>query len=149
MPRPRTLVEIPPGEAVFIVEALILDGRLDPRTLAEYRTRYQAEISTLESRIARLRALAGPLVPATLTGAAVAAAAAAAAPAVRRAARRVAAKVSPERMRTRELQGRYLALMRQIPKTVVKQRFGKDAIGKKGKEAVLAEMEKYVAANKK
>ena len=26
------------------------------------------------------------------------------------------------------LQGRYLGLMRQIPKTVVKQRFGKDAI---------------------
>jgi len=39
--------------------------------------------------------------------------------------------------------------MRQIPPTVVKQRFGKTAIATKGKEAILAEMEKYVSGRKK
>jgi len=151
MARPRKVVEVPPGEAVFIVEALILDGRIEPSMLAEYRARYLEEIRTLESRIAHLRSLGGPVIPVAV-GVAVAAAAPAVARAIRRAGpkavakvRKAAARVSPERMKSRELQGRYLGLMRQIPKDVVKKRFGKDAIGKKGKESVIAEMQQYIA----
>ena len=152
MPKTNRSIQVPPGEAVFIVEALILDGRIDPTTLGEYRARYLEEIRTLETRIAHLRGLAGPLVPAAV-GAAVAAAAPAVVRAIRGAApkaaakaRKVAAKVTPERIKSRALQGRYLGLMRQIPKDVVKKRFGKDAIEKKGKEAVLEEMQKYIAS---
>ena len=153
MARSRKVVQIPPGEASFILEAMVLDGRINPKLLDEYRRRYLDEISAIEARLARLRDLGGPAV-----GAALGAAAVAVAPAVRRAARRAgpkvrakvkkaAAKLTPERMKTRELQGRYLGLMRQIPKSVVKQRFGKDAIKEKGKESVIAEMQKYLEQN--
>jgi len=155
MAKSRKVVEIPPGEAVFIVEALILDGRLEPRTLEEYRGRYLQEIQSLEARIARLKDLASPLLPAAVGAVAVVVAQRAArgvrlaAPRVarrlKRTASRAASTVSPERARTRALQGKYLGLMRQIPRSVVKQRFGKDAIAKKGKEAVIAEMESYLS----
>ena len=153
MARRGKVVEIPPGEASFILEAMVLDGRLNPKLLDEYRRRYLDEIKTIEARLARLRDLGAPVLAAVVGGAAVAAA-----PAVRRAGRRVApkvrarvrkaaAKLTPERMKTRELQGRYLGLMRQIPRPVVKQKFGKDAIKEKGKEAVIGEMQKYIEQN--
>ena len=152
MARPRKVVQIPPAEAVFILEAMVLDGNVSTSTLDEYRARYVSEIHTLEARLARLKDLAMPAVT-TAIGAAVAAAAPAVARAVRgRRAKKVAARigravkgVTPERILSRKLQGRYLGLMRQIPKTVVKQRFGKDAIKESGKEAVITEMEKYLA----
>lgn len=153
MARKGKVVQVPPGEASFILEAMVLDGRLSPKTLDEYRRRYLDEISAIEARLARLRDLGGPAI-----GAALGAAAVAVAPAVRRAARRAgpkvgksvrraAEKLTPERIKTRELQGRYLGLMRQIPRNVVKQKFGKDAIKEKGKEAVIAEMQKYLEQN--
>jgi hypothetical protein len=151
MPRSRKIVEVPAGEAVFIVEALMMDGRLDTKVLEEYRARYRSEVASLESRIARLRSLAAPLAPA-----AIGAVAAAAVPAVRRRVKKAvqAAKaavsggakpVSPERVKSRALQGKYLGLMRQIPKSVVKKQFGRDAIAKQGKEKVISEMEKYLS----
>lgn len=153
MARPRKVVQIPPGEAVFILETMILDGRINPKMLDEYRRRYLDEISSIEARLARLRDLSGPALPAVL-GAAVAAAAPSVTRAVRRAApkvgakiRKAAAKLTPERIKARELQGRYLGLMRQIPRNVVKQRFGKDAIKEKGKEAIIEEMKKFIAQN--
>lgn len=153
MARKGKVVQIPPGEASFILEAMVLDGRINPKLLDEYRRRYLDEISAIEARLARLRDLGGPAIGAVLGAAAVAVA-----PAVGRAARRAgpkvrarvkkaAAKLTPERMKTRELQGRYLGLMRQIPRPVVKQRFGKDAIKAKGKEAVIGEMQKYLEQN--
>lgn len=157
MARPRKVVQVPPAEAAFILEALMRDGRLDSNTLGEYRGRFNQEIASLEARLAHLRELSGAVAPAVVR-------AAAAAPAITRAAKRVApkaakavkpaakqasAQVTPERARTRELQGRYLGLMHRVPKTVMKQRFGKDAIAKKGKEAVLAEMERYLSGQKK
>ena len=153
MARRGKVVEIPPGEASFILEAMVLDGRLNPKLLDEYRRRYLDEIKTIQARLPRLRDLGAPVLAAVVGGAAVAAA-----PAVRRAGRRVApkvrarvrkaaAKLTPERIKTRELQGRYLGLMRQIPKPVVKQKFGKDAIKEKGKEAVIVEMQKYIEQN--
>jgi hypothetical protein len=151
MARPRKVVQIPPGEAAFILETMILDGRINPKTLAEYRGRYLDEISSIEARLARLRDLSSPAVSAVL-GAAAAAAAPSVARAVRRAAPKVrakakkaVAKLTPERIKARELQGRYLGLMRQIPRGVVNQRFGKDAIKEKGKEAVIEEMKKFIA----
>lgn len=149
MARSRKVVQIPPAEAVFILEAMILDGKIPTQTLDEYRSRYLAEIQTLEAKLARLRDLAMPAIP-VVVGAAVAAAAPAVARAARAARPKVAAgvlKVTPERMKARILQGRYLGLMRQIPKTVVKDRFGKEAIDARGKENVISDMEKYIAEN--
>lgn len=153
MARKGKVVEIPPGEASFILEAMVLDGRINPKLLDEYRRRYLDEIKTIEARLARLRDLGAPALSAVLGAAAVAVAPAVgraarrAAPKVRARVRKAAAKLTPERMKTRELQGRYLGLMRQIPRPVVKQKFGKDAIKEKGKEAVIVEMQKYIEQN--
>lgn len=147
MARARKAVQIPPAEAVFILESLILDGKIPSQTLDEYRARYLTEIQTLESKLARLKDLASPAIP-VVVGAAVAAVAPAVARAARAARPKIAAgvaKITPERIRSRQLQGRYLGLMLQIPKTVVKDRFGKEAIDSKGKESVIDEMEKYLA----
>ncbi len=150
MPRPRKVVQVPPAEALFILEAMMREGRIDNSAVEEYRARYREEVSSLEARIAQLRELSGSIVSTVV----------AALPTVAHAARRrgrkvarsvkqtttkVSAKVSPERMKIRALQGRYLGLMHKIPATVMKKRFGKDTIEKKGKEAVDAEMEKYVS----
>jgi hypothetical protein len=147
MARTRKVVQIPPAEAVFILEAMILDGKVPTQTLDEYRARYLAEISTLEAKLARLRDLASPALPAVV-GAAVAASIPAVARAARAARPKVVARVmklTPERIRSRQLQGRYLGLMRQIPKNVVKEQFGKEAIESKGKETVISEMEQYLS----
>lgn len=152
MARPRKVVQLPPAEAVFILEAMVADGNVSNNTLEEYRERYVSEIHTLEARLARLKDLAGPVVPAAI-GAAIAAAAPAVVRAVRGSVTRKKVvekvgkvmKLTPERIRSRQLQGKYLGLMRQIPKTVVKQRFGREAIAANGKEAVIADMEKYLA----
>lgn len=147
MARSRKAVQIPPAEAVFLLESMIVDGKIPTQTLDEYRARYLAEIQTLESKLARLRDLATPAIP-VVVGAAVAAVAPAVSRAARRARPKIAAgvaKLTPERIRSRQLQGRYLGLMRQMPKSVVKERFGKEAIDSKGKETVIDEMEKYLA----
>lgn len=149
MARARKVVQVPPAEAVFILEAMISDGNVLPDTLEEYRARYVSEIQTLEARLARLRDLATPIVPAAAVGAAIAAAVPAVVRKVRQGGTKVAAKVAkltPERILSRKLQGRYLGLMRQIPKNVVQSQFGKEAIASKGKEAVIDEMEAYIAA---
>ena len=142
MARARKVVQLPPAEAVFILEAMMLDGNVSTETLDRYRARYVSEIHTLEARLARLKDLASPVMPAAAVGAAIAAAVAARP--------KIASRIkglTPERVRSRQLQGRYLGLMRQIPKNLMQQRFGKEAIAAKGKDAVINDMEAYLAEN--
>lgn len=151
MARTKKQIDIPAAEAKFILESMYRDGVIVKKTLDEYRGRLKQEITTLETQLARLRSLAGPM----LVGAAFAAAPAAVR-ALRGPAKRAAQKIqrvvkkkeSPERIASRQLQGRYLGLMRQIPKNIVKQRFGKDTIKEKGKETVVDEMVAYLANSK-
>jgi hypothetical protein len=150
MARPRTEIELPPAEAKFILEALYRDGHLSRKILDEYRARFGSEVQSLEARLAHLKALTAGALPAA-AGAAVALAAPVAVRGVRkaRAARKgKVADTSPERVATRKLQGRYLGLLRQIPKAM-KKRFGRDAIASKGKEAVVGEMQAYLESPKK
>ncbi|HEX7705228.1 MAG TPA: hypothetical protein VF701_02110 [Thermoanaerobaculia bacterium] len=162
--RSAATLSISAAEALFVVEAMTLDGRIDQQTLAEYRNRYTEEIRSIESRLARLRELAGHIAPA-VAGVAVAVVAPLAARAARQAVSKkrsgagrakpegkqqagkaAKAKLSPERQEIQRLQGEYLGLMHKIPKTIVKQRFGKKAIEAKGKKAVVAEMKAYIKA---
>ncbi|HEV7767772.1 MAG TPA: hypothetical protein VGQ76_22405 [Thermoanaerobaculia bacterium] len=151
MAQPRKVIQVPAAEAAFILEALMREGRIDSRTVEEFRTRYRAEVASLEARLAYLRELSGTVVPAAVGAAAapvvrkVKGAAPRVARATTKAVRKIASRVSPGRTRTRELQGRYLGLMHKIPKAIMKQRFGKEAIASKGKEAVLQEMAAYLA----
>jgi len=155
MARPRTVVDVPAVEAKFVLEALYQDGRINRETLAEYRSRFDSEVRSLESRIAYLRGLAGEEI------AAAASAVSTAIPRVMRAVRRTGAKaaakiarkpaaksqgLSPERIATQQLQGVYLGLLSRVPMNS-KKRFGRDAIKAKGKEAVIAEMKAFLGPN--
>ena len=138
------------SQAKAILEKLIERGRVSRADLNEAKEAIEAERQQL---LARLDQLGGMPVLAA-AGAAAVVTAAAMSPrvrgAVKRAARKARAKaVTPQRAAARILQGRYLGLMRQIPKAVVKKRFGKDAIASRGKQAVVDDMQSYLDAQRK
>lgn len=165
MPRPRsnTPTSYSHGQASYVLDRLISDRRISPGEVARYINDMQGEINDLERRLEQLRAATiGGGAPSA--GAAAPAArrrgrppgsgrgpgrppgrrpgrpgrppaAAAAAPAGRR--RRSA--ITAEQLASRQLQGRYLGLIRQIPasKRGQYQRIAKE----KGREAAIKEMQ--------
>lgn len=110
------------GEALEILRRLLARGVVSAATLAEAREAIRNDIRTLEERLARYKGL--------LEGAAAATVAAAAVPAIRRP--RTAGRAGRAGVRTtegthpasvpngrvtgRQLQGRYMSLIRQVPK---------------------------------
>jgi hypothetical protein len=128
---------------------MINDRRISPNEIIRYVNEMQREIDELEKRLQALRAAAGggggyAAAPARRRGRppgsrnrAKAAAAAAAGRPGRRRRRRSA--ITPEQLASRQLQGRYLGLIRQIPasRRGQYQRIAKD----KGREAAIKEMQ--------
>ena len=165
MPRPRKDApgpQLSSGQAAYVLERLIRDRRVTRTEVAQYVTEMGREISDLEARLQRLREASGGLIAAATAGAAVVAAGTAV---VRRrrgrrgpgrppgrpkgstgAATKTAgkrgrrsAKITAEQLASRQLQGRYLALVRQFPATKRAQ-FAKTAKDK-GREAAIKEMQ--------
>ena len=152
-----------PGQAQYVLERLITERRVSAGDIEGYVAQMGREISDLEQRLQRLRDAAGPAAAAAVIGAAagVAGAAiarrgrkrgrpgrppgrppaaksgAAAAPAKR--GRRRRSSITPEQLASRQLQGRYLALVRQFPATR-RAHFAKVA-KEKGREAAIKEMQ--------
>lgn len=148
MARKKSVPNVPPAEAVYVVESMIGDGRINAVTLETYRNRYRDEIQSLESRLARLKNLGGAVAVGAVAAAAVTSVTS---QSKKRGAskilrpREVSEDAPGERLKIRQLQARYLQLLRQIPKRVAAKRFGRDAIAKDGKESVIQAMERYVA----
>lgn len=169
MPRPRSNppTSYSHGQASYVLDRLISDRRISPGEVARYINDMQREINDLERRLEQLRAASnlgavsemgglGPAAqrrrgrppgsanrgpgrppgrPGRPPGRPPAAAAAPAAP--RR--RRGRSAITPEQLASRQLQGRYLGLIRQIPasKRGQYQRIAKE----KGREAAIKEMQ--------
>ena len=138
---------------------MVSDRRISPNEIVRYVNEMQREIDELEKRLQSLRAAAGgagrgaaaAAAPARRRGRppgsrnrakataapAAAASAGAAAKGGRRGRRRSA--ITPEQLASRQLQGRYLGLIRQIPasKRGQYQRTAKE----KGREAAIKEMQ--------
>ena len=141
MPRPRKPVSLPQlsaAQAQFILERLVNDRRISTSEISRYMSDLQREISALEQRLQSLRSTAGgggahPVRrgPGRPPGSG---ASAPAAPGRRRRRRRSAA-LSPEQRASRQLQGQYLGLIRQIPATRRAQ-YAKIA-KEKGREAAI------------
>lgn len=160
------------GQASYVLDRLIADRRISPGEVSRYVSDMHREISDLESRLQTLRAHAGASTGAgsgpsvTATGKrrgrppgsgkrrgrppgsgkkAAAAASPAAATAgtgggVKR--RRRRARITPEQLASRQLQGRYLGLIRQIPAT---RRGQYQKIAKEsGREAAISAMKSAV-----
>jgi hypothetical protein len=165
MPRPRKDApgpQLSSGQAAYVLERLIRDRRVTRTEVAQYVTEMGREISDLEARLQRLREASGGLIAAATAGAAVVAAGSAvvrrrrgrrgpgrppgrpkgatsAAPKTTRKRGRRSAKITAEQLASRQLQGRYLALVRQFPATKRAQ-FAKTAKDK-GREAAIKEMQ--------
>lgn len=144
MPRPKRAwggVQLSPGQASYVLDRLISDGRISAGDVNRYVSEMHREIAELEQRLQSLREASGVVVrrapaPAAAPRAAAPAAAPAKAGKVRRRRRRSA--ITPEQLASRQLQGRYLGLIRQIPKNRRAQ-FQKTAKDK-GREAAIKEM---------
>lgn len=155
------------GQASYVLDRLVNDRRISHAEINRYVGEMRSEISELESRLQRLREAHGlgetvraaaavvapfrrgrrPGRPGRPPGrprkaaAAPASAAAAAAPAARgrKRARRGKTPITAEQLASRQLQGRYLALVRQFPATK-RASFAKTA-KEKGREAAIKDMQ--------
>jgi hypothetical protein len=134
---------ISPGQAAYVLERLISDRRISMGEVNRYLSRMDGEIEELEQRLERLRGINGAsAAPSTQSrsrrgakagaGAARGAKAAKSTPRKRR-------RVTPEQLASRQLQGRYLALVRRYPANR-RAHFAKVA-KERGREAAIKEMQ--------
>ncbi len=169
MPRPTGSSPLSPGQAAYVVDRLIRDRRLSPGEVNRYISEMGREISDLEKRLQSLREAHGggysgggaapeparrgpgrpkgyrpgrppgrPGRPGRPPGRPPAQTAAAPAKAAGKRGRRRSA-ITPEQLASRQLQGRYLALVRQFPASR-RANFAKTA-KEKGREAAIREMQ--------
>jgi hypothetical protein len=139
--------QLSPGQAAYVLERLIKDRRVTQGDVNRYVSEMTHEISELEARLQKLRSVIAGAVSTVTRRGRPARAEAAPAPAGRKAAKaaprtRRRNSVSPERLASRKLQGRYLALIRQIPANKRPQ-YAKVA-KERGREAAIKEMQAAV-----
>jgi hypothetical protein len=169
MPRPprQPSSGYTPGQAQYILERLIKDRRVSSAELSEYVTDMGREISDLEARLQRLRDAAGPIAAAAAAGIAAGAAGVAmvrrgrkpgrppgrrgpgrppasastgaAASGPKKRGRKKSSAITEEQLASRQLQGRYLALVRRFPASKRAQ-FARTA-KERGREAAIKEMQ--------
>ena len=163
MARPRSSASsaprLSPGQASYVIDQLISERRISVGEINRYLGDMHREISDLEQRLASLKTAAGsqggssrssatpgaarrgrppgrPAGSGRKRGRPAAAASAASSKVAPRRRRRKA--VTPEQLASRQLQGRYLGLIRQIPasKRGQYQKIAKE----RGREAAVREM---------
>ncbi len=162
MPRPRQPQSSPSlssGQASYVIDRMVSERRVSPGEIIRYVNEMQREIDELEKRLQSLRAAAGggsssapsPAPAARRRGrppgsrnrakaaAPSAAASSAGSTGGAKRGRRKKSALSPEQLASRQLQGRYLGLIRQIPasKRAQYQKTAKE----KGREAAIREMQ--------
>ena len=152
--------QLSPGQASYVIERLMKDRRVSAGEINGYLGEMQKEIADLEQRLESLRAATGNASGGSTAGGAATSQGAAgrrrrrgrkggaasaqgagAAPAKRSRSRKPKA-TDPAVLASRQLQGRYLALVRQIPQNRRAQ-FSKLA-KEKSREAAIKEMTDYL-----
>jgi len=157
VPRPRKSSsssssghQLSPGHASYVLQRLIAERRVSAADVQRYAGDIHREIGDLERRLQELRGAGAALV----SGAAprrrgrppgrpaAAAATVAVAAAGRRGRRRRRAAITAEQSASRQLQGKYLSLIRQIPASRRSQfsRIAKE----RGREAAIRELQAAV-----
>ena len=138
MARPRKSVsdrKLSPGQASYVLDRLIGDRRVTRADVQRYVNDMHREIGDLERRMMSLKEAAGGAIRSAIE---------ALTPGQRRGRppgggkKRKSAKITAEQLASRQLQGRYLGLIRQIPasKRGTYQKIAKE----KGREAAIKEM---------
>ena len=135
-PRKSASLHFSPGQAAYVLERLIKDRRVSQGEVNRYMSEMHHEISALEQRLQSLRDAAGALFR---RGPGRPPRSAASAPAATQATkRRRRSAITAEQRASRQLQGRYLGLIRQIPASRRGQ-YQKTA-KEKGREAAIKDM---------
>lgn len=136
-----------PGQAAYVIDRLVADRKVSSADVTRYVSEMGREISELERRLQMLRAAHGTNAPAAAAGARrggrpgrPAAAAAASGAGGRRSRKR--APITAEQAASRQLQGKYLSLVRRFPQNKRAQ-FAKIA-RERGREAAIKEMQQQV-----
>jgi hypothetical protein len=135
-------------EAAILLEKLREMGHITASHLREARSAVVREIEEITGRLTVLKEMAH--VPASSRKAPKSVPAAKtqpAWPAAKRPRKRAKAPISAERRKIMQLQGRYMALGHQIPKSEMSK--FREMIKAKGKEATVKAMETYVAKKQK
>ena len=136
MARPRQPVPtLTPHQAAFVLESAVADGRLSAADVNRYLARLPEHVSMLEAQLARLRGAVMEPVTRILhretTPAPVSAV-----PPTKRQRRKQKQAANP----SRQLQGQYIAYIRQVPE---KDRSKyKAMVAKNGREATIAAIKK-------
>jgi len=123
-----------PGVAKYILEAIVRDGKVEPATIEEYERRHADEANGLLQRlrdlgIDGLQVIKGggsPPQSASTSGAT-----------------KRSEALTPEQLASRQLQGRYLGLIKKIPP----DRRGQfqSTAKEKGREAAIKEMQSFLS----
>jgi O6-methylguanine-DNA--protein-cysteine methyltransferase len=127
--------KLSPGQASYVLDRLIGDRRVTRTDVQRYVKDMQREIGDLERRLQSLKEAAGGVIRSAIQ---------ALTPGKRRGRppgagrKRRSSKITAEQLASRQLQGRYLGLIRQIPasKRGTYQKIAKE----KGREAAIKEM---------
>ena len=138
MARPRkqsSQQKLSPGQASYVLDRLIGDRRVSRTDVQRYVNDMHREIGDLERRLQSLREATGNVIRSAIH---------ALTPGKRRGRppgtgrKRKSAKITAEQLASRQLQGRYLGLIRQIPasKRGTYQKIAKE----RGREAAIKEM---------
>lgn len=139
-PRKASHQHLSPGQASYVLDRLVADRRVSSNEVQRYVNDMHREIGDLELRLRSLREAAGSAIARVVhavTPGRRRGRPAGAAKAGRRRRRRSA--ITPEQLASRQLQGRYLGLIRQIPAS---RRGQYQKIAKeKGREAAIKEMQ--------
>ena len=148
MPRNPQTPHLSEGQAHYVMQRLVQEGRISPAEVTRYVGDVDRDIRELEAKLQRLKSIRQTTVSSSVDSEpkrrgrpridAGAAAESVQAGTTRRG-RRAKRAVTPEVRASRQVQGRYLALIRQIPAS---RRSEYSKIAKeKGREAAISRME--------
>ena len=136
-----------PAQSHYVLSRLIEDRKISTRDIVGYLASMQSEIKALESRLEQLRSLAGAAAaPAVRRGRRPARAAAPAKAARKAKPAKKKVVLSPQQRISRQLQGVYMSLIRQVPKTkrTAYQKLAQD----KGRQAAVDQLKADLAKKK-
>ncbi|MGK2859988.1 MAG: hypothetical protein ACSLFQ_22560 [Thermoanaerobaculia bacterium] len=136
--------QLNPAQSHYVLSRLIEDKKVSARDVVNYLASMQSEIRALENRLEHLRTLSGTSAPARRGRPAKAGKAAKTAKAPKPAKRKVV--LSPKQRVSRQLQGVYMSLIRQVPKTrrTAYQKLAQE----KGRQAAVDQLKTDLAKKK-
>ncbi|MCM2315869.1 MAG: hypothetical protein NDJ92_12050 [Thermoanaerobaculia bacterium] len=136
--------QLSPAQSHYVLSRLIEDRKVSSRDIVQYLSSMQNEIRALENRLEHLRSLTrGAASPAVRRGrkpGRAAKAAKAAKPAKRK------VVLSPQQRASRQLQGVYMSLIRQVPKA--KRTVFQNLAREKGRQAAVDQIKAELAKRK-